>query len=54
MGNDTHVTDVGGLVHKGPDLIYGEVTEDIFHRRRRSVSGMIGSKKIGNDVHHDV
>ena len=45
MSDDTHVTDVGGLVHKFPDLIYGEVTEDIFHCRRRSVSGMIGSKK---------
>ena len=21
MGDDTHVTDVGGLVHEGPDLI---------------------------------
>ena len=47
MSDNTHVTDVGGLVHKGPDLIYGEVTEDIFHRQRRSVSGMIGSKKSG-------
>ena len=21
MSNDTHVTDVGGLVHEGPDLV---------------------------------
>lgn len=21
MGNDTHVTDVGGLVHEGPNLV---------------------------------
>ena len=29
MSNNTHVTDVGGLVHKGPDLVYGEVTVEI-------------------------
>lgn len=29
MSNDTHVTDVGGLVHELTDLVYGKVTVDI-------------------------
>jgi len=28
MSNDTHVTDVGGLVHQRADLIYGKVDHD--------------------------
>ena len=30
MSNDTHVTDVRGLVHELTDLIYREVTVGIF------------------------
>lgn len=29
MSDNTHVTDVGGLVHELTDLVYGEVTVDI-------------------------
>lgn len=29
MSDDTHVTDVGRLVHEPTDLVYGEVTVDI-------------------------
>lgn len=27
MSNDTHVTDIGGLVHKGPNLVLKVVSD---------------------------
>ena len=40
VSNDTHVTDVCGLVHKGPNLVYGEVTvvhvgQNISEKKKR-------------------
>lgn len=40
MGDDGHVTDVRGLVHKGPNLVYGEVTvvhvgQNISEKKKR-------------------
>ena len=49
MSDDTHVTDVGGLVHKGPDLIYREVAigMEVSFIREYAENEM-------DDIHHDV